>query len=101
MAAMNWHWPAPQPHDLAEVWDNAAALTARTCQRCGRTFAPRQLAVHLDNERGAQIIADREGLELVLSPVAPRGSAIVIDEVAVDFMGCPERPAAGTVHPIG
>jgi hypothetical protein len=100
MAAMNWHWPDPQPHDLAEVWDNAAALIARTCQRCGGTFAPRQLAAHPDDERGAQIVADREGLELVLSPVAPRGSAIVVDELAVDFLGCPGRPPSDAVHPI-
>lgn len=80
--------PDPRRHDIAEVWDNAAALTARTCQRCGRTFAPRQLAVHPDDERGGQLIADRERLELVLSFIAPRGHPIVLDEVAIDWLGC-------------
>jgi hypothetical protein len=46
-------WPDPQPHDIAEVWDNAAALAARTCQRCGMVFAPRPLLAHPDDEQGA------------------------------------------------
>jgi hypothetical protein len=89
-------WPDPQPHDIAEVWDNAAALVARTCLRCGKVFAPRQLAAHPDDERASQRVADREGLELVLAPLTPRGSAFGIDEVKLDFLGCPGRPMGGS-----
>jgi hypothetical protein len=89
-ARRDWTWklPDPLPHDLAEVWDNAAALTARVCQRCGRTFGPKKLVVPVGLEQRGQILAEREGLELLVSPYAPEGSAFVMDDAQLDLMGC-------------
>lgn len=81
--------PDPVPHDLAEVWNNANAVVARTCQRCGKTFGPYQLAVHPDDQQAFARLADREGYEVIVDPYVPKGKAIRMDPVALDFLGCP------------
>lgn len=84
--------PDPVPHELAEVWNNADAVVARTCQRCGKTFGPPQLAVHPSREAAGVRVAEREGFELIVSPHMPEDKMIKMDPVALDFLGCPVRP---------
>lgn len=83
--------PDPVPHELAEVWNNADAVVARTCQRCGKTFGPHQLAVHPSREAAGVRVAEREGFELIVSPYMPEDMMIKMDPVTLDFLGCPGR----------